>query len=151
MTAKKAAAAKKAPAKKATTARAARTEAPVRAKDIARDLPAEPGPGEVGRQSPADARAERAGVAPAGLGTGRLVESAHPEAKAVNLSKVVDDDADVLVTLKQDVYEEVPIPGAPGRFSRQLRYRRGQRVSRKALDAHVAAQEQSGRRNTETK
>lgn len=149
MPAAKKAAAKKAPAKKAT-ARAARTDAPVKAADIRRDLPAQPEPGDLARQTAAAARKERAGVAP-DTTSGRLVESAHPEAKAVDLSKVIDDDADVLVTLKQDVYEEVPIPGAPGRFSRQLRYRRGQRVSRKALDAHVAAQEQSGRRNTETK
>jgi len=72
---------------------------------------------------------------------------AHLEQEEADLKSIVDTDpSTALVTVKDHVYEEVPAPGAPGRFIQRLLYRKGRVVKKSELDRALAAQRKSAKK-----
>lgn len=57
------------------------------------------------------------------------------DSDSADLEALQSDDGDTLVTLRENVYEELPVPNST-RTTHVLRYAKGQAVPRKVLDAH---------------
>lgn len=96
-----------------------------------------------GGRSAEDAARERAALlqpTAGGPGSGsRLVtQDGDPIESATS---AIDSEAETIVTLKDDVYEEHPAPGAPNRKIRKLLYHKGERVPKSKLAQHDQAAE----------
>jgi hypothetical protein len=57
------------------------------------------------------------------------------DSDTADLEALRSDDGDTLVTLRENVYEELPVPNST-RTTHVLKYAKGQAVPRKVLDAH---------------
>lgn len=94
-----------------------------------------------GRQTPEEAAAERAAVAPtqvSGPGSGSRIVDADGNA-ITSLHDLHDDTGETIVTLKEDVYEEHAAPGAPNRKIKKLLFHAGQTVPKSVLARHEAS------------
>lgn len=70
------------------------------------------------------------------------------EQEEASLENVVDDDpASAMVVVGEDVYEEVPAPGAPNRKIQRLLYRKGRTVKKAELDRALKAQRDAAKKD----
>lgn len=73
------------------------------------------------------------------------------EQKEADLESITStDEATAMVTVGADVYEEVPAPGAPGRYIQRLLYRKGRQVRKSELDRALQAQRKAKSSGDET-